>query len=205
MTMQTLRYTLRRYWYISALVVILIGTIILRVATSLIPEPPTTQTEVNTWNTLIPGYSTKASVTEKLGQPLQSVPTENGESLEYSAPFAEYPTVVEVDSTQKVRFVRERFDPRDQSKVPAFVAKLGAPDFIQYSVGGAFPLEVHLRYGVAVARHLSDKSVFEIWYFPPMSKQEFLSTIGKDNATESDEPELAPDLQEASPSAQTSY
>lgn len=167
---------LKRRWYIFVLVGILILTIVFRFFTPEVSLPPTT--EFNTWNSIEPGRSDSEDVIAAFGVPLQISQVGSAQKYDYPSVFARHPNVVvlEKDRAQVI----ERFISASESgSFTTLKEKLGRPETKRYSEewGTTYTMEVYPSQGIAIVGN--DTAVFSIWYFPPMTQQQFDTTIGK--------------------------
>lgn len=171
--------------YIGILVVVLIVSIFLRYLTSRLPQIPK---PLETWNDLLPERTTVDEVVSKLGQPISIEKVNEFDSYNYQSSYPDFPTQVYIlDNT--VRLAKQRIPPEKIGEYNDLIMRLGKEDLVQYvDIGDAFPLYVYLSKGMALAKTDSG-DVFEIWYFKPMTLEEFLSTIGKENRLEPSGPE----------------
>lgn len=134
-------------------------------------------------DTVVPGSTTKEELEAKLGPP-KEVTEENGQlTYAYESGSEFLPHTVSFDDN-KVTLVKEKIIAGEQNTLDLFRQKYGPEDTQLYedqptSLAGYFWGEL----GLLIFANKIDGTIFEIWYFPPTSYQQFLL----------DRPELNPE------------
>lgn len=146
------------------------------------PSPqPTTPSQAVYEESIIPGKSTKGDLVKKLGEPLDS----QGQKLMFKSNSSErnHEATVEQD---KVVFIKEIVTLKDEKRIDDIQKELGEPEHFLYgpqSVGG-FNLYIYAENGLAYIGHPETGLLFEIWYFPPTTFDEFRTKYAPGYSTE---------------------
>jgi len=166
---------IKRRWYILILIGVLVLTLVFRYLTPTTSLPSTT--EFNTWNRIEPGRSDVETIIAAMGAPLQISQVGDAQKYEYSSVFARHPNVVVVENNRAQ--VIERFISASESGTFVELKNtLGKPTALRYSEewGTTYQMETYPTQGIAIIGN--ETAVFSIWYFKPMSQEEFDTTIG---------------------------
>lgn len=170
--------------FVILLVVVLIFSLIFRILTPVRKVPPQPNPNQPVWNNLKLNYTTEAEVIKKVGTPIAVSDTKMGKYLDYKSDYKTLPQQVLIKDGV-VNLVKQRINVNDKTNFNPLISILGKEDSIQYtsSLGDAFPLYIYASQGIALAKN-SYGNVFEIWYFSPMTLDEFMKTFGAENLTE---------------------
>lgn len=175
----------KRNWGIILLVTAVCVVIISAIVRVALPaqEPPQ---QSNTWNGATPGYALTDSVLKKLGQPLTSRNTPEGQELSFSSQFPSKPNTIIVDDSGTVSFIKEHIAYDSNHTLAQYTTQYGEPSFSLFVPEISLALEAHvfLDAGLVVITHQVDNSVEQKWYFEPTTKEAFLQSWGKDLSTE---------------------
>lgn len=184
----TIPKSFKKYWYIFFLLLILMGTIVLRYLTPATPtEKPTATPAPNVYGGVTPGKSQETDVTTAFGTPINTTVDGATKTLEYISDYKTFPTQFVLNG-QTVSHSIERVDINQQQKYESLYTSLGSPEAIGYTPqqGDIFPLRIFATKGIAFARN-DNGATFEIWRFSPMSISDFFATIGKDVSQNAEE------------------
>jgi outer membrane protein assembly factor BamE (lipoprotein component of BamABCDE complex) len=168
------------------LIIIIILTIIILVLTTISlkninkkqPEQPSLAPAPQ-WQNITPGQTSKTEVKEKLGTPEKDITKENSEVLYYPSDYKYADNQVYIKDRQ-VSLIKEKIPYQQNLELSTLIDNYGPADLILYSddLGNAWPIYVYAGQGLAAAAHVKDNIVLEKWYFPPMTPDQFLKTIG---------------------------
>jgi hypothetical protein len=174
-----------RNWALILLVVVILVMVVSSVIRVLIPEQQPPQQE-NTWNGMTPGYGLTKTLVDRLGQPLATQNTPNGEQLSYKSEFPSKPHTVIVDDAGKVQFIKEHIPYDSTHTISSYLAEFGEPSLKLYApeISSALDAYVFLEKGVVILAHREDGSVEQKWYFIPTDEQTFLNSWGAELSTE---------------------
>jgi hypothetical protein len=167
----------KNYW----IFLVLLSTIILLATVSFIlKRAPISSPTASSWRGVRPGETTESELKTKLGDPKNEYQLEEEKIFEYSSDYKFYPNQIHTEKG-KVALIKEQITYERDLNLKSFIKDYGDPSLIMYEkdLGNSYPLNIFLDKGVLVAAHISDGSVIEIWYFQPVTKEEFMTTIGK--------------------------
>lgn len=141
-----------------------------------IPTPAPGQTYY--YQNLIPGVATKEDVINTLGTPIKSNVVEENEVLYFKSDVEDRPHQAYINENRMVLFkevVRWNKNIYDIQKI------LGNPKNILFTsdIPGSFQVYIYPNSGVAYISHPKTTSITDIWYFSPISFEEFKSSWGK--------------------------
>lgn len=166
-------------WYHTLAVsafALLIAAIALQAIT---PKP---EEAAPTFGAARPGDVFSTSKQKELGQPLESIKTEKGDTeYLYASDFAVHPNQVHVDTENKVQFVKEFISFDSKHTLSRYVSEYGQPDFVLYDTSSPDSVRAHvfLENGLAVVAHVDGDVVEQKWFFVPTTKEEFLAGYGE--------------------------
>lgn len=137
-----------------------------------IEEPMLPPQKQATFNSLVPGVSTKDDVIKSLGEPSDS--KNNGNLLEYLSSNPNSPNEVVFESG-KVTLIREIITLKEQKSISDLEKEYGNAVNKLYGPHSAagFDLYVISEKGIAYVGHVESGLLLEIWYFTPMTFEEF--------------------------------
>ncbi|MFV1917094.1 MAG: hypothetical protein ACC618_01220 [Patescibacteria group bacterium] len=182
---------LKKYKIVSIIIVSIVFVTIYFVMTSQQEEKgstvdaPTEFGEGVGYNSITPGKSTEAVVTEQLGEPLSINRMGSKKMLEYksSSPSRMHQIILE---NSQVLFIKEIVSTNDNLEAQDLVQKYGNPTSKLYNIAdpdSSFSLYVYGDKGLAYLGH-EDGTLLEVWYFPPTTLGEFINQWGQDYSTE---------------------
>jgi hypothetical protein len=133
------------------------------------------------YNDLKLGLSTKDEVINKLGEPLNTQLKVNQELLEYESNNPNFNNEVYLQDN-KIYFIKEFVTLEDDKKIPSIKNVYGNPDKVLYGPGSGvgFYLYVYPEDGIAYVGHDKSGILLEIWYFTPVTYEEFKFNYAKD-------------------------
>lgn len=127
------------------------------------------------WQDVQPGKSTVEELLEKAGPPIDKQTSGESTIFSYNSDYPVYPHKV-YTSKDTVDFVEEWIAPDKGVLLSQYKEKLGEPDFITQAKGSEnFKLHVFLKHGIAVNAHERGENVLHVWYFRPMTQEEFFT------------------------------
>lgn len=176
----------KEYWYVAVGILIFVLLIISQVVRIL--TPTVVPIQENSWKEVTPGYSSLDQVTEKLGPPLTSEPTNLGTALYYQSDFPVYPNEVIIDQTNTVQFIKEYIVYDPNHLLSQYIEQFGQPDLELFTeeTGSARQANVFLTKGLVIISHISGGTVEQKWYFTPTTKDVFMRSWGN-TLTDKDE------------------
>jgi len=141
-----------------------------------IPTPISTSTA--TYRSLLPGASTQDEVNELLGFPLKEG-EQNGDKIAEYESTNKYRNHIITFENGKIALVREIVNSTDGKNSDTITNEYGEPPYILYDQypAATFHLYVYPQNGIAFLGH-EDKTLLEIWYFEPMTIDEFINKWG---------------------------
>lgn len=133
------------------------------------------QSTIPTYRSITPGTSTKEQVIEKLGKPLEDKQIGNNEILTFDSGKTVRPDEYYFQNGVN-SLVKEIIPFDDERKIESIRTKYGNANLVLYGEGsvGGFYLFVYLDRGVAYIGNPVSGSLLELWYFTPLSEQEFI-------------------------------
>lgn len=123
------------------------------------------------YDTLVPGFSSKSDAIEKLGAPLNGP---DSPSLEFKSSNPNLPHEV-IIANDKVVFIKEIIKVEGGKTSNDIIELYGEALKVLYgpdSIHG-FNLYVYPDKGIAYLGHIKEPLLLEIWYFQPTTLQEF--------------------------------
>lgn len=161
----------KRYWFVVMLA--FIATILGIVKILFLQDEPakTPTTSQESWNGITPGKSTKQDVLSTLGEPLSQTP--DGSTLFYAIPNSEQYHEVFLEG-QKIDLVKNK---EIAGNLSDYKKKYGETEgeYFGPHKGVGYKVYVYASKGVALTAHQSDGGILEIWYFSPMTVQQFFA------------------------------
>lgn len=141
------------------------------------PEPSPSPAKQATYETLVPGASGKYDVIEKLGEPDAS--EDEGNILKYNSSNPNVPTEIVLEE-DKVSIIKEVITLSDKKYISDIKNEYGETQNKLYGPDSAsgFYLYVLSENGIAYVGHEESGLLLEVWYFKPMSFEEFKSKYG---------------------------
>lgn len=167
---------IKKYWYILALIVLALVSIIFKIIVSNLPS-----SAENSWNGIQPGSTSKTKLEKELGQPIKTDQTENNYIYYYASGTNNWPNKISLNKeNSQVDFIEVFFPPKEQT-YQSFVTKLGLPNLTLYGPHNeaGFQVFIFLDKGIAIIANPDSQVVLEVWYFTPTTSENFLSTWGK--------------------------
>lgn len=133
------------------------------------------------WRGLVPGQSTAADVTRKLGTPLSSQAQDNTKTLTYPS-TNKYRNHTVVTSNNTLELVKEEVIGNERGFLQDYIRKYGKPDFEGYGpyALGDFKIYIFLKEGLGVVASPNDGTILQLWYFQPTDLQTFRNSVGKE-------------------------
>lgn len=156
--------------------IVLIGLIIIFTKKGVVPQPTPTPKPAfspTPWNNLIPGKSTINEIEEVLGKPLSV----SGDIYEFKSSSVARNHQVKTENNIGV-FYKEIVSVFDKKTSEEITKIYGDPRFVLYgpdAPNGTY-LFIYPENGIAYLGNPSDKTLLEIWYFPPSTMEEFKKT-----------------------------
>jgi hypothetical protein len=169
----------REYWYVYLLIGSFVILFIAHLIRTLIPVELAPIQE-NSWGEITPGHSKISQVVTKLGEPIATQQTSQGDEYHFTS-FSELtPNKVVTDSSGNVKFMKEFFISDFDHLLSDYTDKYGEPDLslVDLDSSGAVRAHVFLEEGLVVVAHNIDKNVSQRWYFEPTTEQIFLNSWG---------------------------
>lgn len=137
------------------------------------PPPPSAPS----WNEVTPGTTTSEEVKQKLGEPETAVP--EGDYLKFLYPRQgggpKHEVILEGTT---VALIKDRVL---DGNISAFRQKYGLPEnefWGEHKTVG-FKTYVWPKNGIAVVAGAEEGIIYEVWYFQPMTMDQFLASWGK--------------------------
>lgn len=96
----------------------------------------------------------------------------------FSSDYISKPNAVIVDSTNRIIAIEENvLGTSNKEYVSEFTSTLGSPDLELYNlaIGESVKTYVYLNHGIAITAHTTDGSVEQKLFFPPTSREAFLT------------------------------
>jgi hypothetical protein len=168
----------------SFIIILLVGIAILTIyfIFSKRSTPPAQNTTAPSFQSIEAGINTPKDVVAKLGEPLSSS-TES--LLEYKSKNPNLNNSFTIENN-KVVFIREIIGETEAKTSTDIIAQYGGPEYVLFgpnSVNG-FNLYVYPKIGLAYIGHVTDPALLQIWYFEPMSLDQFISKWASDYSLE---------------------
>ncbi|HUW21194.1 MAG TPA: hypothetical protein VMW41_00865 [Candidatus Bathyarchaeia archaeon] len=188
-----IKFLIKKYW-IFILLLLIIGILVSITSRpkketyqEVVPPSPTQEAEptiIPFWQEFEPEKTSETEIKNKVGTPLKEYEKEGQKILEYPSDYEYYPNKIYLKD-DKLQLVKELVSYQRNIKLESFIKKYGNPSLIMYeeNLNQGYPINIFLDNGIAVAAHIADGSVLEIWYFKPMSRSDFIQTIGKSLTT----------------------
>jgi len=125
-----------------------------------------------TYKSLVPGISTKKDVIDKLGEPIKE--ENNGNLLNFPSSNPEIPNQVIIEE-DKLSFIKEIVTLKDKVYISDIEKEYGSTQNILYGPhsSSGFDLYVIPERGIAYVGHEESGLLLEIWYFTPMTFEQF--------------------------------
>ncbi|MFC1711038.1 hypothetical protein ACFLZ1_00470 [Patescibacteria group bacterium] len=181
--MINIKNIIKKYWFLAAMLVFIAILFLL----SLLLKNSVYKKDASqlsdsavSWKGIQPGITNEEELKDKLGQPLKEYYQQDTKILEYPSDYKQYPNQVYLEN-QTISFVKEQVSLKQNLYLKDFINQYGSPDLIMYdeSLGNARPLNIYPNHGLAVAAHIDEGLVAEIWYFPAMSLKQFYKTYSQ--------------------------
>jgi hypothetical protein len=137
--------------------------------------PPKNTTQA-TYDSIIPGVSTKEDVINKFGKPINTDPA----LLEFRSLSPNRNNQVEI-SQDKVSLVKEIITLKDTRRTTDVINSYGVAQKILYGPYSdtGFYLFVYPTNGIAYIGHPESGLLLEIWYFPPTNIPDFIANYAE--------------------------
>ena len=127
-----------------------------------------------------PGVSDKSKL-EVFGEPRSEVINPDGSTLFKFGPEKSPVPIEVVVQENKIVFIKKYPSLNDKTTLKYYLDEYGNPDLSLFSEAPGFKAHVFLDEGlVVVAQEVGRGNVYELRYFVPTTKEEFLATWGKD-------------------------
>lgn len=175
----------KNYWLFTLLafivaVLIFMTFVVKKPSPPSVPLPSPTETPP-VWQGISPGETSESELKKKLGEPLKESQKEGQKIIEYSSKYEFYPHKIYTQN-QTVALIKEQVTYEQNLNLESYIKQYGNPPLIMYekNLGAAYPLNIFLNQGLAVAAHLVSGRVIEVWYFNPMGETEFINSFGKE-------------------------
>lgn len=144
-------------------------------------RPPVTQPNQINFESITPGKSTTSDVNKVLGTPISQTQVNGYDLSDYKSTSPTRNNQVYY-TNGTAQLIKEIVSFKDLKKVSDVTKKYGTPTNILYgpdTVSG-FYLFVYLDKGIAYLGNPNTGDLLEIWYFSPMSLDNFISTWAQD-------------------------
>lgn len=146
-----------------------------------LPAKKTTISETGaSYNNLTPGLSTTSDITKIMGETIRE--TQNGSEsiLEYKSNNPNFNNQFSVDSGV-LTLVKQVVSSKDNIKISNINQKYGNYEYVLYKSSSytGFNLYIYPDKGIAYVGHQGSGIVLEIWYFKPMTFDEFKTNFGQ--------------------------
>lgn len=162
----------------SVLIIFIIANVV-NMQKHAVPTTTPAPGQTLTYQGLTPGVATKEDVVSALGSPINTEADNGFEVLDFESDVADRPHQAYIDNEKLVLFketIKWSKNIYDVQKV------LGTPKYSLYTsdVPGSFEIYIYPNNGVAYIGHPKTTTITDIWYFVPMSFDDFKNTWGKD-------------------------
>lgn len=151
------------------------------------PTPVPTTTSGVSWQGLVAGKSTKDQVNGVLGNPLSETSSGNQTTNTYSSLSETRPNSAVFDNNSNTAlFLRQIVSAKDTKTTKDIVDVYGETNTKLYGldwINGIY-LFVYLDKGIAYLANPDSNTLFEVWYFPPTTLDNFLKTWATDYSTQ---------------------
>ena len=179
------------------LVVLAVLFVVFSIIQQFVPiyQPPVQE---NSWKNITPGYPITEKLAAELGPPVEvtNLPGEKKRVSYQSSDFKSYYNEVYLDSDNTVEFVKVPLAYNESRTLTEYTSLYGDPDFSLYNSELGFGIKafVFLDEGVAVIANEKTLVLEGLWYFEPATKEDFLSSWGRDLTPQASYPEAFPGL-----------
>jgi hypothetical protein len=174
---------IKKYWFF-----VLLGFIatVLVIINFFIPKnQPVEQPLIpaETYKGITPGQTTTQELSQLLGAPDPKQSDFSSNKLAYPREGGGPVHDAIIDNNQKVTLFKQR---ALTGNLKTYTDKYGTSEGIYYGPEAevGFKTYVWATKGIAVVASANDGTIFEIWYFKPISLEIFLQTMGKELKTE---------------------
>lgn len=123
------------------------------------------------FNTLLPGQSTRSDAIEQLGEPLDD---KESTSLDFKSSNTNLPHRVETED-EKITFIKEIITAKDGKSSTDIVELYGNAPNVLYGLDSihGFNLYIYPDKGIAYIGHFKEPVLLEVWYFQPTTFEGF--------------------------------
>lgn len=144
------------------------------------PPSPTPIPKIASYNSITPGVNTKTDLDRLLGSPLRTIKQEDQTRLEYKSTNVNRPHIA-FERNGVVELIKEIVNSTDKKTVSDIVSVYGEPTHTLYSKNpnNTYNLYVYSQNGIAYLAH-ADGTLLEIWYFIPMTIEDFVKNWAPD-------------------------
>ncbi len=158
---------------VAILSILFISAAVIRI---ILPETQTGES----WQGITPGKSSLKTVQQELGESINTTETPQGTRYDYTSPQGPVPHEVFTRDDQTVELVIRRIDPSDPQYLDSFIEEYGQPDASAYHRERSLSTKLYVYFDVGIGVLAGKNSGFieEVWYFSPMSREQFIERWG---------------------------
>ncbi len=174
LTLNQISTFVRKEWLLLTLGTLSVFIFIISYVSHQSPAPKTVSSSTS-WQGVSPGITTKSQLETILGKPIKSETKDNKVIYYYQSSNQYRPNTIDL-ANDKVTLIKEQIIGPNRPNLQDYITKYGQSEGLLYGQYGAIaPGSFWGPQGLLVFAGQNDGSILEIWYFPPISLNQFLN------------------------------